>query len=906
MVLNWEPPVLEAHVLIVNPQCDCQHNTAGVNCERCADLYNDLPWAPAEEDNTHTCKRCECNNHAQRCHFDRALFEASGRRSGGVCEGCLHHTMGPKCDQCVPGYQPNPRSRMDRPDACTRCLCSAEGTVNGGQCDDSSGSCYCKVHVEGRYCDQCKRGYYGLDAANPDGCTKCSCSVDGSFSDVCDPVTAQCSCRLHFQGLRCDLCAEGYWKQKGSIRCERCGCDADNALSDMCDQQTGQCQCRPGFGGRTCTECPDNTYGDPLFGCQRCRCVLEGTELCDKRTGACLCRLGVTGALCDSCSRGHCDSFPACEMCPSCFFVLDAQTQNLSSALERLHRSLPPRPGGPGDVGDFGPRIQKLVDRLKLIRDSIVLPPSSAKQISEALSDLDQLRDQLDDIELSPLDRKPSLNPELDKIQDLLDKLNQDYKTRNGTWNTSTSGNSTGDLSAIKNSYDESRDASKKVESTGKVVNQSAAIRQDTIDQRNEVQPANTRDLEKLNQTLATRPDLTPVAKQVCGSVRSEPCTPLQCDGGNLCSPDKVPPCAQGTKCVGALPLSNRAVTDAQDVKDRLHRITDKIRDAAEELEDTQDATNEVRMQTETLSNKSKEARDELDDGLKKAQDAVKKLKDFLSDPSANLTHVKDVSDWILKTKDSLNLDPLKKKQLKLEELVASLPDSTAVLKDAEPQLDKARNLLQKAKDTRNTSLEIKDNVDTLLKDLLPAEDSMLDLEGNLLESLNKVENLNKSLTKTKDQLDPAQKALDDLLTLLSPMTPQLDKLKEVLMERDEQADNATDQADKADKEAAAAKKDLLALEKELDRLKAADSSGPGDGSDSLGERLARLQQDAEAAVNTTADMMNALEGKADSLKSLQDEILKKSIMVPGLEARLQELIAELHKRLHTFNTCLA
>jgi len=63
---------------------------------------------------------CACNNHAQRCHFDQAVYEASGRRSGGVCEGCIHHTTGPNCDQCVPGYQPNPHSQMDRPDACIR------------------------------------------------------------------------------------------------------------------------------------------------------------------------------------------------------------------------------------------------------------------------------------------------------------------------------------------------------------------------------------------------------------------------------------------------------------------------------------------------------------------------------------------------------------------------------------------------------------------------------------------------------------------------------------------------------------------------------------------------------------------------------------------------------------------
>lgn len=57
------------------------------------------------------------------------------------------------------------------------CVCSAEGTVNGGQCEDSTGLCQCKVNVEGPRCDRCKRGFYGLSASNPLGCSSESLST---------------------------------------------------------------------------------------------------------------------------------------------------------------------------------------------------------------------------------------------------------------------------------------------------------------------------------------------------------------------------------------------------------------------------------------------------------------------------------------------------------------------------------------------------------------------------------------------------------------------------------------------------------------------------------------------------------------------------------------------------------
>lgn len=69
---------------------------------------------------------------------------------------------------------------------------------------------------------------------------------------------------------------------------------------------------------------------------------------------------------------------------------------------------------------------------------------------------------------------------------------------------------------------------------------------------------------------------------QVCGSVRSEPCTPLQCEAGALCPPEGTPPCKTGEKCVGALPLSNKANADVNNVKDRLDKLSVKMTDAAE------------------------------------------------------------------------------------------------------------------------------------------------------------------------------------------------------------------------------------------------------------------------------------------------------------------------------------
>lgn len=76
-----------------------------------------------------------------------------------------------------------------------------------------------------------------------------------------------------------------------------------------------------------------------------------------------------------------------------------------------------------------------------------------------------------------------------------------------------------GAFSAIKNAYKESTEAAKKLDASGNVINDSAVVREETVDLYNQVQPANTHNLDKLNQSMASQPDLTPVAKQVTNSL---------------------------------------------------------------------------------------------------------------------------------------------------------------------------------------------------------------------------------------------------------------------------------------------------------------------------------------------------------------------------------------------------
>ncbi|XP_031551742.1 laminin subunit alpha-5-like [Actinia tenebrosa] len=243
-------------------KCECLHNTDGFDCERCLPLYNNRTWQPATSKyEPNPCERCECNDHADACAFNKDL-------GFGVCEDCKHNTAGYFCHECQDKFYRNTSLPLNHPLVCPACDCYMEGIINNGTCNQTNGQCECRHNVTGRQCDRCVDTYYGYTNDPQGHCTACKCvetgTVNGSLN--CEQVTGQCHCKPNIDQRMCSRCKDGYYKFPKNISedCLRCDCDYGGSTSGLCNKIYGTCECRRNIQGTRCTLVPQGYYTGSL------------------------------------------------------------------------------------------------------------------------------------------------------------------------------------------------------------------------------------------------------------------------------------------------------------------------------------------------------------------------------------------------------------------------------------------------------------------------------------------------------------------------------------------------------------------------------------------------------------------------------------------------------------------
>ncbi|XP_076991904.1 laminin subunit alpha-3 isoform X2 [Tamandua tetradactyla] len=279
---------------------NCQHNTAGVNCERCAKGYYRPYGVPVEA--PHGCIPCSCNpEHADHCE------QGSGR-----CR-CKPNFHGDNCEKCAVGYYDFPFCLRIPifPISTPSPEDPVAGDIRGCDCDlegvlpevcDAHGRCLCRHGVKGPQCDTCHSGFYSFPI-----CQACQCSTLGSYETPCSPETGQCECRPGFTGQQCDRCLSGtndfpYCQGSSS------GCDPAGTI----DSSLGYCQCKLHVEGPSCSNCKPlywNLARENPSGCSECQCDVSGTVsgigACGQGDGDCDCKSHVSGDSCDTCEDGY-------------------------------------------------------------------------------------------------------------------------------------------------------------------------------------------------------------------------------------------------------------------------------------------------------------------------------------------------------------------------------------------------------------------------------------------------------------------------------------------------------------------------------------------------------------------------------------------------------------------------
>ncbi|XP_035278041.1 multiple epidermal growth factor-like domains protein 8 isoform X2 [Anguilla anguilla] len=87
------------------------------------------------------------------CNFHSTCVTAPG-----LCDRCQDWTTGPHCEQCRPGSF---GTAVAGGGGCLPCQCNGHGDPLKGYCHNQTGLCYCTHHTQGPHCDTCLPGYYG-------------------------------------------------------------------------------------------------------------------------------------------------------------------------------------------------------------------------------------------------------------------------------------------------------------------------------------------------------------------------------------------------------------------------------------------------------------------------------------------------------------------------------------------------------------------------------------------------------------------------------------------------------------------------------------------------------------------------------------------------------------------------
>ncbi|NXE48976.1 LAMA2 protein, partial [Casuarius casuarius] len=208
-------------------KCDCPLGYSGLSCELCSSGFYRLPSSPAGRTSAQslgTCVVCQCHGHSNMCDPETSICQnCQHNTAGDHCERCalgFYGVVQGSPDDCQPCACPLSMSGNNFSPSCV-----AEGPSDY-RCTA------CPPGYEGQYCERCSSGYTGNPQTPGGSCQECECDRYGSLPIPCNPVTGWCTCKPGFTGWKCVGCEHRH--ARDGMKCVFCDDECTGLLlSDL-------------------------------------------------------------------------------------------------------------------------------------------------------------------------------------------------------------------------------------------------------------------------------------------------------------------------------------------------------------------------------------------------------------------------------------------------------------------------------------------------------------------------------------------------------------------------------------------------------------------------------------------------------------------------------------------------
>ncbi|NWS81491.1 LAMB1 protein, partial [Toxostoma redivivum] len=391
-------------------------------------------------------------------------------------------------------------------------------------------------------------------------------------------------------------------------------------------------------------------------------------------------------------------------------------------------------------------------------------------------------------------------------------------------------------------------------------------------------------------------------SSQICGAPGDRICKHASC-GGALCRDSAGTRHCGGTGCAGALPISARALSSAQNASQQLEVALGQLGVVAQKMQEVQELARGARSRAEEALGRSQAARSRAEKATAQLRDFIRRIKAFLAEEGADPGSIELVARQVLNI--SLPSSPEQIQQLlgEMQESISQLEGVDAVLNSTAKGLAVAQDLLAQGQEARQRAEGIRDELlgtqqalEVARTQAATARSTLQSARDAIQVAENRAKEAERSLRALDRKESQAQRRLQELARRITALKESSQDARHLAQQAKDGAQRATTTSGMLSQDLAQVTQRYVVLKNRvglLDRV-----------SGGALQRVSQLMAEAQDLLDKASNSKRKLEDLEQRFGANERTMAAKVTRLHALEQQVTGLLQEIRERANAYATC--